>query len=71
MLDILADMLCVCEKGAAYLQIEPLKRGVVGGTPEVAVAQHLGWCWWLVLLYKASVSLPPTDVHTHSQAARG
>lgn len=47
-----------------YLQMEPLKRGVLGGTPEVAVAQHLGWCRCPVLLCSASVSLPPTDTHT-------
>lgn len=54
----------MCAILVAYLQMEPLKRGVLGGTPEVAVAQHLGWCRCPVLLCSASVSLPP-DRHTY------
>lgn len=56
----------VCAILVAYLQMEPLNKGVLGGTPEVAVAQHLGWCRCPVLLCSASVSLPPTDTHTRT-----
>lgn len=39
--------------------MEPLKRGWLGGTPELAAAQHRSWWTWPVALCIASVALPP------------
>ena len=48
-----------------HLQMEPLKRGWLGGTPELAAAQHLSWCTWPVALRIASVALPPVNTQMH------